>query len=59
MPAPSASSLNLWKKHLGQVPDSVWQQTEIETLILADNSLSELSSQIGHLKKAAHTRPRT
>ena len=51
MPAPSASNLNLWKKHLGQVPDSVWQQTEIDTLILADNNLSELSGQIGRLKR--------
>jgi Leucine-rich repeat (LRR) protein len=48
---PSTSNLNLWKKQLGHVPDSVWQQTEIETLVLADNQLSELSSQIGRLKK--------
>jgi Leucine-rich repeat (LRR) protein len=50
MPVPSASHLNLWKKQLGRVPDSVWQQTELETLILADNNLSKLSSQIGCLK---------
>src|SRR5260370_21380242 len=50
MPGPSASNLNLWPKQLGQVPDSVWQQTEIETLVLADNNLSELSGPIGHLK---------
>src|ERR1039458_10113811 len=43
--------LNLWKKHLGQVPQSVWNQTELETLVLADNDLSEVSEQIGRLRK--------
>ena len=47
MPEPH---LNLWKKRLGRVPDSVWEQTGLETLILADNDLSEVSSRIGALK---------
>src|ERR1700733_7437765 len=51
MLGPSSSNLNLWKKQLGHVPDSVWKQTEVETLVLADNNLSELSSQIGLLKR--------
>src|SRR6202163_1485515 len=46
-----AMHLNLWKKHLGHVPDSVWERTDLETLVLADNELSELSRQIGRLKK--------
>jgi Leucine-rich repeat (LRR) protein len=46
----STSNLNLWKQQLEQIPDSVWQQTEIETLVLADNHLSELSGLIGRLK---------
>src|SRR5277367_1620686 len=50
MPAPPNLNLNLWKKQLGNVPDSVWQETEIVTLVLADNGLSEVSSQISSLK---------
>ena len=37
----TAPTLNLWKRHLGVVPDYVWQQTDLETLILAYNELSE------------------
>jgi Leucine-rich repeat (LRR) protein len=44
------SHLNLWKKRLGRVPESVWEQTELETLVLADNDLSEVSGQIGRFK---------
>ncbi|MGB7683568.1 MAG: leucine-rich repeat domain-containing protein, partial [Candidatus Acidiferrales bacterium] len=47
----SSSHLNLWKKQLGRVPDSVWAQTDLETLVLADNGLSAVSDQIGRLKK--------
>ena len=43
--------LNLWKKQLGRVPDSVWEQTGLETLVLADNQLSEVSEQIGRLRR--------
>src|SRR5580692_4944351 len=51
MPDTSAAHLNLWKKRLGRVPDSIWAQTELETLVLADNELSEVSEQIGCLKR--------
>ena len=47
----SSSELNLWKKQLGRVPDSVWEQTELESLVLAENELSEVSEQIGRLKQ--------
>jgi Leucine-rich repeat (LRR) protein len=47
----SSLQLNLWKHQLGRVPDSVWEQTELETLVLAENSLSELSEQIARLKR--------
>src|SRR5580700_9006421 len=47
----SASHLNLWKKRLGSVPQWVWERTELETLVLADNDLSEISNQVGRLKK--------
>jgi len=33
------------------VPDSVWEQTELESLVLAENGLSEVSEQIGRLKR--------
>jgi len=39
----SSSQLNLWKHQLGRVPDSVWEQIELETLVLAEKSLSEVS----------------
>jgi hypothetical protein len=32
------------------VPDSVWDQTDLETLLLANNDLSAISEQIGRLK---------
>jgi Leucine-rich repeat (LRR) protein len=47
----SLPELNLWKKQLGRVPDSVWEQTELESLVLAENGLSEVSEQIGRLKR--------
>jgi Leucine-rich repeat (LRR) protein len=47
----SSSHLNLWKKRLGRVPDSVWERTELECLVLAENKLSEVSEQIGRLKR--------
>jgi len=47
----SSSYLNLWKKQLGRVPDSVWEQTDLETLVLAENGLSEVSAHIGRLKR--------
>src|SRR5215472_6810772 len=48
---PAAPHLNLWKKGLGRVPDCVWDQTGLETLVLADNDLTEVSEKLGRLKK--------
>jgi Leucine-rich repeat (LRR) protein len=47
---PSAH-LNLWKQNLGRVPRSVWERIDLETLVLADNGLAEISEQIGVLKR--------
>jgi hypothetical protein len=33
----SPSHLNLWKQRFGRVPDYVWEQTGLETLVLAEN----------------------
>src|SRR5205814_9759810 len=49
--APAVTHLNLWKQHLGRVPESVWDETDLETLVLADNSLSEISDRLGGLKR--------
>ena len=40
-------ALNLWKKELGVIPDSVWEEADVETLILADNHLSHLRTNAG------------
>jgi Leucine-rich repeat (LRR) protein len=48
---PSALHLSLWKKRLGRVPEWVWERTDLETLVLADNALSDVSPRIGRLKK--------
>jgi len=42
--------LNLWKKSPGKVSDTVWEQTELETLVLADNKITEISERIGRLE---------
>lgn len=42
--------LNLWKKDLGSVPSDVWEQTEVTTLILADNGLTEISGKLDQLQ---------
>ena len=34
----AAVQLNLWKKHLGRVPESVREQTTLETLLLAEDA---------------------
>ena len=47
----SAFHLSLWKKRLGSVPEWVWERTDLETLVLADNELPEVSSRVGRLKK--------
>ena len=51
IPQFSEPHLNLWKKRLGVVPEWVWERTSLETLILADNDLSEISGRIGNLKR--------
>jgi Leucine-rich repeat (LRR) protein len=51
MPDRSAAHLNLWKKRLGTMPESVWEQAELETLVLADNDLCDVSGQIGRLRR--------
>lgn len=43
--------LNLWKKQLGAVPESVWDRHELESLVLADNGLVEISERVGELKR--------
>ena len=43
--------LNLWKHALGAVPESVWDEADLETLVLADNCLREVSERIAGLKK--------
>ena len=55
---------NLWKKNLRTVPDDVWQQSDVRVLILADNGLTQLPSQIGNLlgrpsRQTACARPRS
>ena len=46
----SLSELNLWKKQLGRACQILyWEQTELESLVLAENGLSEVSEQIGRL----------
>ena len=47
---PNDVRLNLWRKDLRKVPDWVWERTELETLILADNGLTEVSEQLGKLR---------
>ncbi len=42
--------LNLWKKNLGQVPSSVWDDTSLEALVLADNGLKDISERLGQLR---------
>jgi len=43
--------MNLWKQHLGQVPPWVWEKTAAETLVLADNDLTEISAEIGNMRQ--------
>lgn len=43
--------LNLWKQQLGRVPEHVWDERELETLVLADNGLEELDARIGRLAR--------
>lgn len=43
--------LSLWKQRLGVVPDEVWLRTDLQTLVLADNDLTEVSDRVGDLGK--------
>jgi Leucine-rich repeat (LRR) protein len=51
MQDPAGPNLSLWNKGLGVVPTWVWERTELETLVLAENGLSDLPDRIGGLKK--------
>jgi hypothetical protein len=51
MPDSIPKDLNLWKNRLGHVPEWVWEQTNLETLVLADNDLASISERIGGLKR--------
>ena len=42
--------LSLWKQALGVVPNAVWDRTDLETLVLADNDLTEISDRVGDLR---------
>jgi len=42
--------LNYWKQQLGRVPDEVWEHPDAETLVLADNGLTDLPPRIGELR---------
>ncbi|PYV74052.1 MAG: hypothetical protein DMG96_21290, partial [Acidobacteria bacterium] len=44
-----STHLNLWKHRLRQVPESVWEQDNLETLVLADNDLQEIPAGIARL----------
>lgn len=39
--------LSLWKQGLGAVPDHVLDRTELRTLVLVDNGLTEISERVG------------
>ena len=43
--------LNLWKQQLGVVPEKVWDRLDLETLVLADNGLTEISDRISNLRR--------
>lgn len=43
--------MNLWKQHLGHVPATVWEDPDIETLVLADNDLTGIPPELGRLKR--------
>ena len=47
----STSHLSFWKARLGHAPDEIWEHTGLETLVLAENDLTELSERVGGLKK--------
>jgi Leucine-rich repeat (LRR) protein len=42
---------SLWRQGLGVVPDEVWLMTDLQTLVLADNDLTEISERVGDLSR--------
>ena len=42
--------LSLWRKALGVVPDDVWDRKDLQTLVLAENDLADISERIGELR---------
>ncbi len=48
---PETSVLNLWKQHLGKVPDYVWSLGLSDFLYLHDNRLRGLPASIANLKR--------
>src|SRR5947209_4521285 len=48
--AKNPKDVNLWKQQLGTVPDELWDNLGMETLILADNALTTISPKIARLK---------
>jgi hypothetical protein len=51
MSAHTSRDLNLWKMHLGHIPDFAWERVDIETLVLADNDLTEVPARIGEFTR--------
>jgi Leucine-rich repeat (LRR) protein len=41
--------LSLWRQGLSVVPEEVWLRTDLQTLVLGDNNLTEVSEGVGNL----------
>ena len=50
----TSAHLNLWKQQLGAVPESVWERTDLVTLVLADNGLTELPAALARIRDLRH-----
>jgi hypothetical protein len=44
--------INVWKNKLGSTPDWLWERDTVETLVLADNALTEIPDLIGPVEAA-------
>ena len=42
--------LNLRRQNLRIVPEAVWERQDLQTLVLADNRLTEVSERLGALR---------
>ena len=51
MASAAAPPVDRWKEQRGRVLDWVWERTDLQTLIRADNGLSELSERGGRRDK--------